>query len=93
MRHDIGIRVRKKLIMTAVSLSDAKQTIGSLLDKVVKQQEPIFIMEQGKSLAVIAPMTQDIPDPFARHPAIMGVKINCDLTAPASEDEWPEACR
>ncbi len=79
--------------MTNLTLEEAKKSVGNILDRVIEQREQILISEQGKALVVISPVLPDFTDPFARHPEIMGVKINCDLTETASELDWPEECR
>ncbi len=79
--------------MTAITLSDARKSFDTLIDQVVNQHEQICISENGIPLVLVSPASQDAPDPFARHPMIMGVKIKCDLSAPLSDEDWPEASR
>lgn len=80
--------------MLTVNIHDAKTHLSSLLNKVEDDNETVLICRNGKPVADLVPHRKSkIKFPLKPHPLLGGLKINCDLTAPLSDEEWPEDCR
>jgi prevent-host-death family protein len=80
--------------MQAVNVHEAKTRLSALIAKIESDQEPILLCRNGRPVAEIVPyIKKRMPYPFKPHPKLGGLKIKCDLTAPLSNEEWPEGCR
>ncbi len=82
--------------MISVSTYEAKTKLSELLRLVKEKDEVVRICKHGRVMAeLVSPRRMRSRNkPFKRHPRIMGVKINCDLTCPAlDETELPDYMR
>jgi prevent-host-death family protein len=80
--------------MITVNIHEAKTRLSALICKVENENESIMICRNGKPVADLVPHKKSkLKFPLKPHPVLSGMKINCDLTAPLSDDEWPEDCR
>ena len=78
--------------MIAVNIHDAKTNLSTLLAKVEKRHETIIVCRSGTPVAEILPFSRKKrADPLAVRPELACMTIKGDLTAPLSEEEWPEA--
>lgn len=78
--------------MIVVNTHEAKTRLSQLLASVEDKHEKVRICRHGKAIADIVPIADEI-NHLAQHKEIMHVKILCDPTQPAAEDEWPEQYR
>ncbi len=80
--------------MLTVNIHEAKTKLSALLAKVENENETILVCRNGKPVADIVPhVKKKLQFPLKPHPTLGGLIINCDLTAPLTDDEWPEDCR
>lgn len=80
--------------MQAVNVHEAKTRLSALIAKIESDQETILLCRNGKPVAEIVPYRKKkMPYPLKPHPRLGGLKIKCDLTAPLSDEEWPEVNR
>lgn len=81
--------------MQTVNIHEAKTHLSSLLCKVENGHETVVICRNGRPVAELVPHKKrgKLNFPLKPHPRLGGLKINCDLTAPLSNEEWPEDCR
>jgi prevent-host-death family protein len=80
--------------MIAVNTHEAKTRLSKLLAAVEQKDEVVLICRNGKPVAELkavkaAPRPRLKPDPSLK--VIFGPGF--DPTEPASEEDWPEACR
>lgn len=78
--------------MITVNTHEAKTQLSHLISLVEVQHEVVRICRHGKPVAELVPIVS-VRDPLKQNPKLQGVKILCDLTAPLSDDEWPEEFR
>ncbi|HCE46610.1 MAG TPA: hypothetical protein DET40_23940 [Lentisphaeria bacterium] len=79
--------------MITVNTYEAKTRLSELLHIVNEKKEIVRICRKGKAMAelVFPGRGNARNNPFKRHPKLMGVKIKCDLTRPAiDENDLPE---
>ena len=80
--------------MQAVNVHEAKTKLSALIAKIESDQETILLCRNGRPVAEIIPYRKKkMLFPLKPHPKLGGLKIKCDLTAPLSNEEWPEAYR
>lgn len=75
--------------MITVNTHEAKTQLSRLLNEIETHHQVIRICRNGKPIAELVPVSKRI-DPLRKNPKLQGVKIACDLTAPLTDDEWPE---
>ncbi|CAN5267106.1 hypothetical protein BH10PSE19_BH10PSE19_21570 [soil metagenome] len=80
--------------MIIVNTHEAKTRLSQLLVAIEEQHEKVRICRHGKPIADIVPISQEIIDPLQQYATLtQGAKILGDLTAPLSDDAWPEEWR
>lgn len=80
--------------MLTVNMHEAKTNLSSLVASVEKNHETIVLCRKGKPVAEIIPFKKkELKFPLKPHPVLGCIEIKCDLTAPLSEEEWPEENR
>ena len=82
--------------MIMVNTHEAKTTLSKLLYKVEVEGETVIICRNGRQVAELhaIPKPAESRDPLLPYPDLVHrVKVNCDLTAPLTAEEWPEASR
>jgi len=75
--------------MLLLNIHDAKSTLSSVLANIEEHNETVRICRNGKPIAELVKIPP-LPSPL-RHSRKLGkIKIDYDVTAPLSNDEWPE---
>ena len=81
--------------MITANMHEAKSRLSALVKAVEEEGETVVLCRNGKEVAEIRRRPQPktirrlVPDPALRVTFAPGY----DPTEPATEDEWPEACR
>lgn len=79
--------------MPTVTTHEAKTRLSRLIDQAMAG-ETVIICRNRKPMVTLAPIVaREARDPLLVHPDLACIEIKCDLTAPLSESEWPEALR
>lgn len=80
--------------MIVVNTHEAKSKLSALLAAVEERGEVVRICRNGKPVAELRKMGMDVEDALTPDPSLrVSFSLGFDPTEPASEEEWPEACR
>ncbi len=80
--------------MIVVNTHEAESKLSALLAAVEERGEVVRICRNGKPVAELRTVAMDVRDPLTPDPSLRVVfSPGFDPTEPASEAEWPEACR
>lgn len=79
--------------MITINIHEAKTQLSRLLMEVETHHEIVRICRNGKPIAQLVPINEPKVDRLKQHSELQGIKILGDITAPLTEDEWPEEFR
>ena len=77
-------------MMMVVNIHEAKTHLSRLLSDVEQTHQKVRICRNGQAVADLVPITASQRDPLLQCKELQGIEIKYDVTAPLSEDEWPE---
>lgn len=78
--------------MTTVTTHEAKTTLSRLIERALAGERVVICRGAHPQVELIPVAKPARPDPLQTY-LDLACEITCDLTAPLSEDEWPEASR
>lgn len=80
--------------MITTNIHQAKTHLSALLTKIENDGETVLICRNGTPVAQLACVRDHRQtDPLKPRPELARVKIQCELTAPLTEEEWPKEYR
>ena len=79
--------------MMIVNTHEAKTRLSELLRLIEERGERVRICRNGRPVADMGPVRNQVADPLVRNPRLEGVVFKEDPMSPLSEEDWPEGQR
>ena len=79
--------------MIVVNTHEAKTNLSKLLALVESKHECVRICRNGKPIALLVSVEEEITDPLVQHEELQGITFREDPSLPLDKEDWPEAWR